>query len=219
MIQAMIDGNAIRCVAARPLLRLALAALFGLLPAAAFAHDFGVGKGAYEDFLNGNVAVLADVPVLMAVIAAGILAGIWKPEGFPSLWPSFFVGLLVGTVLGFVAAPPASLPTYIAVILIGLLGAAALDLSVGIMRGIFFLIGAVLTNAIFSGHTVSEIPVFAYIGIAVALNFCIAAAARIVMLSRERLQYGWVMIVWRAGMSWFVAIAVMAMTLMLKTQS
>ena len=42
-----------------------------LLQTPALAHDFGVGKDAYEDFLSGNQAVLADIPVLLGSIAAG----------------------------------------------------------------------------------------------------------------------------------------------------
>ena len=103
------------------------------------------------------------------------------------------------------------------VIAVGLLGAAAPQIPTGLVRGIFFVIGLVLTNAVLSGHRISEITPFAYVGIAFALNVGVVVPAGLVAVSREKLPYGWVAIAWRAVMSWLVAIAVMAMALMLKS--
>lgn len=183
-------------------------------PAPALAHEFGVGQDAYEDFLSGNLAVFTDVPVLLGLIAAGWFSGIWKPDGLPSLWPFYLGGILAGAAVGFWGVMPPTLPAYGAVIVIGLLGAAAAPYAVVLMRGIFVLIGLILTNAVFSGHGIAEIPLFAYVGIAFALNFGVAASAGLVAISDEKLPYTWVPIVWRAGISWLVAIAVMTMVLM-----
>lgn len=188
-------------------------------PMPALAHDFGAGEGPYVDFLSGNRAVLADIPVLLGLIAAGLLSGIWKPDGLPSLWPVYAGGILAGAAVGFGGMIPPTLPTYITVIVIGLLGAAAPQMSTGLVRGIFFVIGLILANAVLSGHAISEIPPFAYVGIAFALNVGLAVPAGLVAVSREKLPYGWVAIAWRAGMSWLVAIALMAMVLMLKSTS
>ena len=195
-----------------------LAAGFCLLAltSPALAHEFGVGKDAYEDFLSGNQAVLADVPVLLGVIAAGLFAGIWKPDGFPSLWLALLAGIAAGAVLGFSALIPPTGPAYGLVIFIGILGALAPPFSLPLMRGLYFVIGMILTNAVLSGHTVAEVPAFAYVGILFALNIGISAIARLVFLSHQALPYGWVAITWRAGSSWLVAIAVMALALLFR---
>lgn len=190
-----------------------------LLPVPALAHEFGVGKGAYEDFLSGNQAVLNDFPVLLGVIAAGFFASIWKRDGFPSLWPFYAIGLAAGALLGFSGLVPPVTPAYSVVIALGLLGAAAPDLRIGVTRVMFMLIGIILSNAVLSGHTVSEIPPFAYVGIAFALNISVAVSAGLVSVSREKIPYTWVMIAWRAAMSWLVAITVMAMALMFRSGS
>ena len=182
----------------------------------ALGHEFGVGKDAYADFLSGNQAVFVDLPVLLGVIAAGLLAGIWKPEGFPKLWLSFIAGIVAGAALGFTGLVPPAWPAFVGVIVVGALGAWALPLSTNVMRGIFFVIGMILCNAVLSGHTVSEVPGFAYVGIFFALNLCPSASARLVYLSHQYVPYGWVSIVWRAGSSWLVAIAVMALALMFR---
>ncbi|MCJ8308358.1 MAG: hypothetical protein HRU27_05610 [Rhizobiaceae bacterium] len=182
----------------------------------AWGHEFGVGKDAYADFLSGNEAVLTDVPVLLGIIAAGLLAGIWKLEGFPTLWLSFVIGIIAGAALGFSGWVPPTWPAFLAVIAIGALGAWALPFSTAVMRALFFAIGVLMTNAVLSGHTVSEVPPFAYVGILFALNIGVSACARLVFLSHQYFPYGWVSIVWRAGSSWLVAIAVMALALMLR---
>ena len=84
------------------------------------------------------------------------------------------------------------------------------------MRGILFVVGVIVTNAVLSGHTISEVPPFAYVGIFFALNVCLSASARLVFLSHQYFPYDWVGIVWRAGSSWLVAIAVMAVALMFR---
>ncbi|MEL6968402.1 MAG: hypothetical protein AAGM04_13570, partial [Pseudomonadota bacterium] len=173
-----------------------------VLTTGASAHDFGVGKNAYEDFLVGNQAIFSDLPVLLGALAAGLLAGIWKADGFPALWLSLIVGLVVGSLVGFFGAPPPLVITYVTIILVGLLGAAALNLPLVPMRGIFFLAGGVFSNAVFSGHTPAEIAPLAYVGIFFAINFLIASTARLVYLTRENLPYTWVPIAWRAGSSW-----------------
>lgn len=186
------------------------------LTSPAFGHEFGVGKDAYADFLSGNQAVLVDVPVLLGVIAAGLLAGTWRPDAFPSVWLSYIFGIFAGAGLGFSGLVPPTWPAFLAVIVIGALGAWALPFSAKVMRAIFLLIGVFLANAVLSGHTVSEVPASAYVGIFFALNIGVSACARLVFLSHQYLPYGWVSIVWRAGSSWLVAIAVMALALMLK---
>lgn len=191
--------------------------VFSLVPTRTFAHDFGIGKGAYEDFLSGNQAVLADLPVLLALIAAGVFASIWKPNGFPLLWPSYLFGIAIGALIGFSGFIPSVISAYLTVIIFGLLGAAAPGISVNAMRGLYLFAGIMLCNAVLSGHTISEIPLFAYLGIAFALNVGIAVWAGLVSVLRETFPHGWVMIAWRAGMSWLVAIAVIAMTLMLRS--
>lgn len=188
-----------------------------MLPAPSSAHEFGVGQGAYEDFLSGNRAVLADVPVLLGMLSAGFFAGIWKPDGFPNLWPFYIIGLILGAFVGFSGAIPPTAPAFAATIGIGLMGAAAFPFPVGIMRGVFALMGIVLANAVLSGHSISEIPLFAYVGVFFALNIGTAVAAGLVSLSQDKLPYGWVKIGWRAGMSWIVAISIMAMVLMLNS--
>jgi hypothetical protein len=188
-----------------------------LVPVPALAHEFGVGKGAYEDFLSGNQAVLNDIPVLLGLIAAGLFASIWKADGFPALWPCYAMGLIIGALLGFSGAVAPVLPVYAAVIAVGLLGAAAPNLRVGVTRGMFLLIGIILANAVLSGHSVSEIPPFAYLGIAFALNIGVAISAGLVSVSLEKIPHSWVMIAWRAAMSWLVAITVMTMALMFRS--
>jgi len=198
---------------------LALSTLVTLTPVTALAHEFGVGLGAYEDFLSGNQAVFADMPVLLCLIATGVFAGIWKADAFPSLWLFLAIGMLVGTVVGLWGQIPPTLPAYATVIAIGLLGAAAPNFPIWLMRSLFVIIGIILTNAVLSGHTFAEVPVFAFVGIAFALNLGVAASASLVAISREKLPYGWVLITWRAGMSWLVAIAIMTMVLMLRSPS
>ena len=176
-----------------------------------------MGKGAYEDFLSGNQAVLNDIPVLLGLIAAGLFASIWKADGFPALWPCYAMGLIIGALLGFSGAVAPVLPVYAAVIAVGLLGAAAPNLRVGVTRGMFLLIGIILANAVLSGHSVSEIPPFAYLGIAFALNIGVAISAGLVSVSLEKIPHSWVMIAWRAAMSWLVAITVMTMALMFRS--
>ena len=129
------------------------------------------------------------------------------------------MGHITGAVLAFWLAIEPTLPAYLAVILVGLLGAAAPALPRGVMQCVYLVVGVVLTNAILSGHTLSEIPPFAFLGIAFALNVAAAAAARLVFVSLQLLNYGWVLIAWRAGMSWIVAIAIMAMVLVLSDGS
>ena len=73
-------------------------ALLAFAPVPALAHEFGVGKDAYGDFLSGNQAVLADYPILLGLIAAGLFASIWRLDGFPVLWPTYIAGLVVGAV-------------------------------------------------------------------------------------------------------------------------
>lgn len=205
------------CVVWRSSLYLATVIVLSASPAPALAHEFGAGQGAYEDFLTGNRVVLADITVLLGVIAAGLLSGIWKPDGFPSLWSFYVGGVVAGAAVGLWGVIPPTLPAYVAVIAIGLLGAAALQIPTRLMNGIFFVTGLVLTNAVLSGHAISDIPPLAYVGIAFALNVGIAASAGLVAVSREKLPYNWVVIAWRAAMSWLVAIAVMAMVLMIKS--
>lgn len=205
------------CVVWRFNLCLVVVIVLSVSPVSLLAHEFGAGQGAYKDFLSGNRAVLADNTVLLGLVAAGLLSGIWKPDGFPSLWPFYAGGVVAGAAVGFYGMIPPTLPTYVAVIAVGLLGAAAPQIPTGLVRGIFFVIGLVLTNAVLSGHRISEITPFAYVGIAFALNVGVVVPAGLVAVSREKLPYGWVAIAWRAVMSWLVAIAVMAMALMLKS--
>jgi hypothetical protein len=188
-----------------------------LLPFPAYSHAFSIGQTGYQNFLSGNVAVFADIPVLLGLIAAGIFAGIWNMEGFPKLWPFYVAGLVGGLLLGLTGLVPAALPTYCTVVIVGLLAAAAPDFPTWLMRLIYFLIGVVLTNAVITGHTIDSIPIWSYIGIAFALNFGLVIPAGLVVMSRQNLPYGWVLITWRAGSSWLVAIAVMAMVLMLNS--
>ena len=194
----------------------ATATLLIATPAPALAHKFGVGQDAYEDFLSGNQAVFSDIPVLLLMVAAGLLSGIWKQDGVPSLWPFYLVVIGAGAMLGLLGVVPPTLPAYGAVIATGLLGAAALRMPTTLMRGIIAVIGVIAANAVLSGHLISEISPFAYLGIAFALNVGIAVSAGVVAISREKLPYNWVVIAWRAGTSWLVAIAVMAMVLMMK---
>lgn len=215
-------------IRAMPLLPLLLKSLTKLRPCStlgmcllaftspASGHEFGVGKDAYADFLSGNQAVLVDVPVLLGLIAAGLLVGIWKPNGFPSVWLSFVIGIFAGVALGLSGLVPPTWPAFLAVIFIGALGAWAPPFPLQVMRGMFFAIGLILTNAVLSGHTISEVPPLAYVGIFFALNVGVSACARLVFMSDHYLPYEWVSIVWRAGSSWLVAIAVMAMALMLR---
>ncbi|MEM1040169.1 MAG: hypothetical protein AAGI12_11960 [Pseudomonadota bacterium] len=196
-------------------LPLAVALVATFLSTPALAHEFGVGKDAYEDFLSGNQAVFVDFPVVLGVIAAGLFVSIWRLDGFPTVWLAYIAGLVVGAGLAFALAIPPALPMFVIVIFVGLLGALAPDLSTRMMQGIYFVIGLVLTNAVLSGHTIDEIPAFSYVGIAFALNLGVSACAAIVYRSRTNLSYDWVMIVWRAGSSWLVAIAVMGIALML----
>ncbi len=196
----------------------AIAALgFLFLPRLAYAHAFSIGQTGYQNFLSGNKAVFADIPVLLGLIAAGLFVGIWKMDGFPKVWLFYIAGLFGGFVLGLTGLLPAALPAYCTVIIVGLLAAAAPDFPTWIMRVIYFAIGVVLANAVITGHTIDSIPLFAYLGIFFALNFGLVIPAGLVVVSRQELPYSWVLIVWRAGSSWLVAIAVMAMVLMLKS--
>ena len=181
--------------------------------------DQAVYQQANEDFVTGILATFYDVPVLLGLIAAGLLSGIWKPDGFSSLWPYFLGGNVAGAAVGFSGVIPPSEPAYVAVIAVGLLGAAALSVPNGLMRGLFFALGLVFTNAVFSGYEIWDIPLFAYMGVAFALNLGVAIPAGLVWLSRTKLPYGWVTIAWRANMSWVVAIALMAMVLSMKSNA
>lgn len=180
----------------------------------ASAHDFGIGKDGYEDFLIGNLAVFTDTPVILLMLAAAFLISIWKADGLPQVWAFYVLGAILGALLGFAGILPPALPAFIAVIVTGLLGAVALNVSVGLMRALVCLIGIVLGNAILSGHTMNELPLFAYFGLFFALNLGLAIPASIVAITRDKLPYSWVLIVWRAGASWLVAVAVIAMMLM-----
>lgn len=177
------------------------------------AHEFGAGQTQYEDFLSGNRAVLTDIPLLLGLIAAGLYAAIWRGEGIITLWLPLAIGLVAGTALGFSGLVPPVIPAWFAVMVLGLFGAAKPDVPIHALRGIYLVAGILFTNTVFSGHTVEEIPLFAYVGIAFAINLVVLACAGMVQVSLEKLPYGWVMIAWRAGMSWLVAIAVMAVTL------
>lgn len=203
----------------KPVVRRAFAlssVLFWFYPNGVSAHNFGSGKGAYENFLSGNQAVLADVPILLGLIATGIVVSNWKPDGLPKVWLFFIIGVLAGMALGLSGLLPAIMPTYVTVCLIGLLGAAAPRLPVAGMRLLVGISGVILANAVLSGHTLGEIQPFAYAGILFAINLGLAISAGIVSLSLEKLPYGWVNITWRALLSWIVAISIMAMVLMLK---
>lgn len=217
MISLRLPGHTRRRAAWQSSPFIATTVILAALPAPALAHKFGAGQGAYEDFLSGNRAVFSDMPVLLLLIAAGLFSGIWKPDGFPSLWLFYLGGIVAGAMLGLWGIFPPTLPAYFAVIAVGLLGAAAPNIPTALMRGIFVLIAVVVTNAVLSGHLISEISPFAYVGIAFALNIGVAVSAGLVAISREKLPYNWVTIAWRAAASWLVAIAVMAMVLMLKS--
>ena len=186
----------------------------GLAPDHARSHDFGVGRDGYEDFLFGNLAVLIDTPVVLGMAATGLFVGIWKSDGLPQVWLFYIAGMFGGAVIGLFGIVPLALPAYAAVFLVGLLGAAALDLSLAMVRVIVGLIGMVLANAILSGHSIGEVRPFSYFGIAFALNMGLSFSAALVAISRENLPYGWVLIAWRAAASWLVAISVMAAVLM-----
>ena len=203
---------------------LAAVSLFLALPVAAIAHGFhGADQAMYqqanEDFVTGMLAAYYDIPVLLGLIAAGLLSGIWKPDGFSSLWPYFLGGIIAGAVVGFWGILPPSEPAYAAAIATGLLGAAAPNVPGGVMRALFLVLGIVLTNAVFSGYEIWDIPLFAYIGVAFSLNLGILLPAGLVWLSHTKLPYGWVMIAWRAKMSWIVAIALMSMVLTMKANA
>ncbi len=183
-----------------------------------FAHDdLGAAPSpfqqAYQDFLFGILGVVSNTPVVLGVVAAGLFAGMWKPDGAPVLWLMYLGGLGVGAAVGFSGVMAPTLPAYLVCIAVGLLGAAALNLPAGVMRGIFFVVGAVVANALLNGFSAAEIPPFDYIGMAVALNLGLLAPAGLVALTYDKLPYGWVPIAWRAAMSWIVAIAVMALVL------
>lgn len=197
--------------------QLLLLGTLGLFPRGAWAHNFETGQGAYQDFLSGNQAVLADLPIVLGLIATGILVGIWKTDRLPRVWLFYNIGALLGVFMGFSGVVPPVLPAYIAVCLIGLLAAASPAISVFMMRLIVGVMGAIFANAVLSGHTIDEIQTFAYLGIFFALNLGLAAPAAVVTISREKLEYGWVYITWRALSSWLVAISIMAMVLMLRT--
>ncbi len=188
-----------------------------LHPTAALGHDFGSGKGAYEDFLSGNQAVFADLPIVLGLIATGILVGIWKSHRLPKVWLFFIGGIVVGAALGLWGILPPTPATYVAVCLVGLVGAASPDLPLVTMRIILGLMGMMLANAVLSGHAVGEVPPFAYLGIAFALNLGLAMSAVVVTSSLDRFQFGWVNVTWRALMSWLVAISIMAIVLTLKS--
>ena len=203
-------------------LGLAATAILCAAPAPLIAHGFHAldqaeYQRAYEDFFTGILATYYDAPVVLGLVVAGLFAGIWKPDGFSSLWPFFIGGSLAGAAVGFWGTVPPAQPAYSSVIAVGLLGAAALNLPTGLMRGIFFVVGLCLTNAVFSGYAVSDVPPFAYVGVAFALNAGVALPAVLVWVSREKLPYGWVTIAWRASVSWVVAIALMAWVLRIRS--
>lgn len=198
--------------------------LFFIHTAPVLAHGFhGVEQTAYQqanqDFVTGILATFYDTPVLLGLIAAGLFSGIWKPDGFPSLWAFYLGGILAGAAIGFWGILPPVEPAYFAAIAIGLLGAAALNIPTNLMRGLFFVLGVVFTNAVFSGYSVWDVPAFAYLGVAFALNLGVAVPVMLVWLTRTKLPYSWVTIAWRANMSWVVAIALMSMVLTMKSNA
>lgn len=183
----------------------------------AFSHNFGSGKGGYHDFLLGNMGVLIDTPVVLGMVATGILIGVWRSDGLPDVWLFYIAGMVSGAIVGSTGVIPATLPAYVTVFLVGLLGAAALNISLDMMRAIVSLIGFAFANAIFNSHAIGDIPLFSCLGIAFALNLGLASSASLVVISRVKLPYDWVLIAWRAAASWLVAISIMAMVLMLKS--
>ena len=211
-----------RRLVAITLLALATVLIINISAGSVLAHDdFSAPQSpyqiAYAEFLSGIRAVTTNTPTLLGMIAAGLFAGISKPFGFHLIWPFYLGGIVVGALVGFSGVAPPIVPAYIVCIAVSLLGAAALGISVSVMRVIVFVLGLVLANAILSGHTASDIPVFAYVGIALALNIGACVPAGLVALSNRRLPYTWTPIVWRAAMSWISAIAVLALVLSMRS--
>lgn len=196
----------------------AFAILIFAWPFTAHAHDFGLGGNAYEDFLSGCQSVLFDVPVVLAVIATGLLAGIWRERSLPLIWLAYLLGAIGGLALGISGILPPVLPALIFIMLAGILGAAALDLSVNQMRMVLFASGLLSANTVLSGHSAAEIPLLSWFGIVFALNIVLAITAGLVTISREKLAYGWVMIGWRAGSSWIVAVAIIMVALVMTSK-
>ncbi|NBT29684.1 MAG: hypothetical protein EBT18_09415 [Gammaproteobacteria bacterium] len=193
-----------------------------IYPGSVLAHDdFSAQQSlyqiAYAEFLSGIRAVTINTPVLLGLIAAGLFSGIWKPFGFRLIWPVYLGGIVAGALVGFSGVAPSTVPAYVVCIAVSLLGAAALSIPAGVMRVIFFVLGLVLTNEILSGHRASDIPLFAYVGIALALNLGPFVPAGFVALSHRRLPFTWTPIVWRAGLSWISAVLLLTLLLTMRS--
>ncbi|WP_007199822.1 hypothetical protein [Hoeflea phototrophica] len=183
--------------------------LFCFVPLDAKAHEFALGGDAYEDFLAGGMAVLIDLPVMIALISTGILVSMWKREGLPLVWPAFLLAIPAGFVTAaLVPVDPVPL-LFATAIALGLLAVMAIRPAVRTMAAIVFLAGLLTGWGILAGHAWGEVPPGAYAGIFGLFNLVLATSAAIVSTGLKRLPYGWVEISFRALASWMVAIAMM----------
>ena len=187
-----------------------------VLPRDAHAHDFGAGSDTYGVFLSGCTAVLAELPVMIALLSTGILVSLWDREGLPKVWPGFLAGVAGGMLLALADVVDPVGIAYGAAMALGLLAVAAVKPGIPLMLGILFIAGLLPIAALLAGHEIGTVPVAAYAGILATANFVLAASAGITAIMLERLPYGWVSVAFRALASWMVAIALISFTFLMR---
>ena len=184
----------------------------------AHAHDFGSAASTTGDFLSGCTAVLAELPLMIAVISAGILVSLWNGEGLPKVWLAFVVGLFAGTALALANLSEPLLIAYGSAIALGLLASASIKCGLTLMRLILFLAGLLPIAAFLAGHDLGTVPLIAYVGIFVTINIVLAVSAGVVAITLKKLPYVWAPISFRALASWLVAIAMISLALLLSAR-
>ncbi len=195
-------------------------------------------SGSPDDQNSGNAAVrlrlrkppLADrgiCPVHSPCNTEGGCRPLGRRFGAPALWilPIVFplvmafgaTGLLHGAGILLGSLMSSDTGRYVvraSGALIALVGAAAaLSLPVFWMRALAVVLGAVPVVAMLFDHHLADVPAGFMVGVVFGLNLVFAAASSLVMITLERLPYGWVRIAWRAIAAWTVAVTMMLLAL------
>lgn len=189
----------------------ALAALCSLQAAPALAHAFSGDGNQVADAMEGLVAVLTDLAVVLMLGAAGLLASLCDDDALPLIWPSFMAGIGAGMILALVSPFDPVMVAYCGAMLFGGLAALAPRLGANTLRACGFGVAVLALLAILTGHPPASVPAFSYVGIVAAVHLPLVIALGFAGRMIRQFPQHWCRVALRAGAAWIVAIAAMGL--------
>lgn len=182
-------------------------ALLALAPTPAFAHEFP-GAG---DFYGGMLHAITSLDMLLAMVALGILGGQQGRGPALNVLAAFPLAILAGGVLGIVGAAPSDVTRalVVAMVLLGLLVAAARPLPSGMVLVLAVILGLLVGTGNAAEMGAGTIAWRFLPGVALAGLLVVSWLVGFV----RWLSAPWTRIALRVGGSWIAATGIMVLAL------